>query len=333
MNLALRTLVGLGTAFGVGVAGVPDAMPYRWRRIVDRENVSALALPTKGVQALVATGGEGDILRDSSRRGRIPMERVTGVAVGDYAPDSLVAVGESTSGGNLRFSIDGGDSWRPCPNPPSFKDGQIVVSSDGKIWVWSGADGARRTNDFGFTWIACDGLSEHAHIVADRTSSRRFYALDGGRLFISDDGGGNFEERPFELPGGLASDDEVKSIVPTPGRVGDLWLLTHRVLYRSAPGKPFLRVPGVTDPVALGTGLASRETAAPGPLRTMLYLAGTVEGRTGLFRSDDEGLHWTLLAGAPPNSSISSLSGDPRRAGRVFVTLSSGGLLAGELRR
>ena len=328
MFLSHRVFTGVVAVLCLGTADVPRAQPYRWRRLPVGEGVTALAIPTEGALAIVAADGVGYVVRRGDRADRIPMDRVTGVSSATYVPDVVVAVGRAKEDGNLRFSVDGGRSWRPSPKVPAMEDGSIALSSDGKIWVWSGARGAIRSDDDGFTWTPCEDVPVGGRVVADPTSFRRFYALADGRLYASDDGAKGFDERGIALPG-LPGDDAPQAVVPTPGRAGDLWLLTRSALYRQLPGKAFVRVPGVADPRALGFG-RSPHSAYPGNLNPTLFVAGTVEGKSGVFRSNTEGGGWTALEDAPPLSSLTTIVGDPKRYGRVFAVSSVGGLFVGD---
>lgn len=320
-------------ALALWQARAPSPVRYEWRAVpVGNSRVEALAVPAKGAELLVAAGGFGAVVLGPNRSEPIPMDRVDGVATGDYQPDIVVAVGHASEGGNLRFSLDGGANWRACPNPPSLEGGSIATSPDGRRWVWSGTGGAQWSDDYGFTWSPCEGLPAGARIVADRTAFRRFYSVANGALWISDDGGRSFEAQEVVLPGTPDQEAALAAVFPTPGRAGDLYLLASGALYRSRPGGPFVRVSGITDPVAFGFGQGVRH-AFPGNTAPTLFVAGTYEGRAGLFRSEDGGSRWSPILGAPPVAQIASLTGDLKRQNQIFLVLRDGSLVRGGLGR
>ena len=201
--------------------------PVHWRAMATgiEESVGLRLLsPTRGVPLVTAIGDYGGFVhRDLDRpvpEGNFTTPHfgnTTDVAAGDFAPETMVRVGVASGGsrqGNLGFSLDGGATWRPAPATPSnAREGRITVSSDGRTWIWSLRGGTYRTDDYGFVWTPCEGLPTGLNVVADRVSPARFYALDlfGDRLYLSEDGGRRFRERPLALPGGS----------PKPGGRGD----------------------------------------------------------------------------------------------------------------
>jgi hypothetical protein len=78
---------------------------------------------------------------------------------------------------------------------------------------------------------------------------------------------------------------------------------------------------------ALGFG-----QAAPGAAHPALFLAGTVDGRAGLYRSDDAGASWLALDDpAHRFGYINHIAGDPRQFGRVYLGTGGRGILVGEI--
>ena len=68
--------------------------------------------------------------------------------------------------------------------------------------------------------------------------------------------------------------------------------------------------------------------AATGKTYPAIYLGGSANGTTGLFRSDDGGTTWVTISDAQ-DQLIGSLAGDKNVYGRVYVA--ARGLLVGEI--
>jgi hypothetical protein len=69
---------------------------------------------------------------------------------------------------------------------------------------------------------------------------------------------------------------------------------------------------------------------APGASYPSLYLSGQVGGVTGFFRSDDEGVSWTLLNTASQQwGYVNLISGDMRAWGRVYLGTGGRGVIVG----
>ena len=93
-------------------------------------------------------------------------------------------------------------------------------------------------------------------------------------------------------------------------------------------GATFSKIGSVQQAGAVGFG-----KAAPGSARQTLYLIGTVNGVTGIFRSVDGGTAWTRINddrtqfGGTVGGVI---TGDPDVYGRVYAGSNGRGVLIGE---
>ena len=116
-------------------------------------------------------------------------------------------------------------------------------------------------------------------------------------------------------------------LYPTPGRSGDLWIAAYDGLHHSTDdGKSFVRMPAVDQLHAFGFG-----KSAPGKSYPALYLIGAVHGVHAIFRSDDEGEHWTRINDDLHQwGLLLQISGDPRIYGRVYVGTHGRGVLYGD---
>ena len=111
------------------------------------------------------------------------------------------------------------------------------------------------------------------------------------------------------------------ALISVPGNAGHLLYVagysTPTPLYRSTNG-------GVTwnaVPNISGVTVASWGAAAPGKSNYSLFAVGSVASVNGLYRSDDLGASWVLLAKYPNNctDAINSLAGDHLIHGKIHV--------------
>jgi hypothetical protein len=189
------------------------------------------------------------------------------------------------------------------------------------------------------------GLPVGVRVISDPVDPRSFYAISLADLsfYRSSDGGGTFTAQHFTLsdapsaPVSSASGDArggQARISAAPGRVADVWLGAFGGLYHVLPpgqqpsggSISFARVPGVEDFRALGFGAAAPHESYPA-----LYLAGTVHGQPGIFRSTDEARTWVRINDDQHQwGQIQQITGDPRLYGRVYVGTSGRGVLYGD---
>ena len=178
--------------------------------------------------------------------------------------------------------------------------------------------------------------SNRAKIFLRHFSSR-------SNLFRSTDGAANFNAQKFTLSDGpLAISPSLhgdprggeNQLYAAPGRPHDLWFAAINGLYHAAgaQGMPsdnrvsFVRMPGVSEIQAFGFG-----EAGPHRAHSALYLAGTVQGQPGVFRSVDEGQSWVRINDDQHQwGMILRITGDPRTYGRVYVGTHGRGTLFGD---
>jgi hypothetical protein len=249
----------------------------------------------------------------------------TGIDFAQAKPAFMVRVGLGNAQHGA-WSADGGTVWTAFTGAPvgGAGGGTAAVSADGGTVVWT-PDHQRPylSTNHGSTWTAASGLPVDAAVVADRATANTFYALSGGTLSASTDGGRSFTARATGLGGG--------TLKATPGVAGDLWITGggNGLQHSTNGGVSFTKVGSVQQAHGIGFG-----KAAPGATQQALYLSGTVQGVTGLFRSDDGGQSWVRINDDRHQfggSIISVISGDPDVYGRVYLGGGGRGVVYGNL--
>jgi photosystem II stability/assembly factor-like uncharacterized protein len=266
----------------------------------------------------------------------------------DYAgmkPEIVARVGYTTSWTPFihagAWSDDGGKTWTLFPElPPSGsgrsevpEGGAVAVSADGGTILWGPKKkGLYYTQDYGTTWVACEGTPDtiwgeywepHGSLTADRKNPKKFYLFDqaSGKFYVSKDGGKKFTltENHFSPGTGF-----LHAVL---GHEGELWFGLSSGIYHSLDsGKTFAKVPGAVEVSFMGLG-----KGAPGSKGPSLYLAGKVDGVYGIYRSDDEAESWVRINDDEHQfGNLSVITGDPRHWGRVYIGTMGRGILYGD---
>ncbi|WP_224997322.1 T9SS type A sorting domain-containing protein [Cesiribacter sp. SM1] len=251
------------------------------------------------------------------------MGTTTGLAYAAQNPDVLLRAGDK-----IYYSTDMGISWKEATS--EGKKGQVAVSADGNIFLHSpeGSSTTYRSSDRGSSWTAVTGLNvKEAVPVADPVDPAKFYVYNPGtgRMMVSKNGGASFSAA------GMVGSNGSKIIRTTPGLEGHLWVaLGGGGLSRSTnAGVSFTKVNGVSASSAVGLGKAAEGSNYP-----TLFIWGTVNGTTGLFKSTDQGTSWLRVNddeheyGGPGNGQF--VVGDMNVAGRVYMSTAGRGIVYGE---
>ncbi|QWB22747.1 MULTISPECIES: sialidase family protein [Streptomyces] len=259
----------------------------------------------------------------------------TGLAQAAAKPSYVVRTGWGDHG-NGAYSNDGGKTWAPFKAQPAVaKDapGPIVTNADGSVLLWSFVhwDGttypAQRSDDNGAGWSEVASLPKGSVLVADPVDRKVFYAFDysTGTLLASTDGGLTFTARAT----GLKSGDKEFQLTAAPGRSGDLWLsLKWNGLYRSTDGgATFAKVSSCWASYTVGFGKAAEGASYPA-----VYMVGSTESITAVYRSDDEAKTWTRINDDRHQWGWigAAITGDPRIHGRVYIATNGRGVQYGE---
>lgn len=333
------------------LANADSGRPIHWRIGADgieETVVLSLISPPSGPHLLSGVGDVGGFRHDDfavSPPAFLNPLMMEGSFL-DFAeakPSVVARVGLTDYNGTVAgaYSLDGGATWAQFGrNPPGLAGSprgalgsMIAVSSDGATFVWAPITGGPAfSRDHGATWTASAGAPAKLRVVADRLNPKKFYGWDGatGTFYVSTDGGESFAARASGLPhdAGIAGWTNQAQPRAAPGYEGDIWLPLSSGLYHSSDsGTSFSRVGSVERSDLLGLG-----KAAPGTDYPALYLAGTAEGVTGLFRSDDAGATWTRINDdAHQFGSLGVIAADPRIYGRVYVGTMGRGIVYGDI--
>lgn len=323
---------------GAGLWGSKDVTA------ADRGGATHWTVPAKGLEetavlGLVAPPGSGLISALGDIGGfkhedvtKVPagalsgplFTNTTGIDFAEAKPEFMVRVGLGHEQHGA-YSTDRGTTWKPFAGLPArdARGGTAAVSADGATVVWTAAgQPPYRSTDRGNTWTAATGLPKDTVVVADRSTANTFYALSGGSLHASTDGGRSFTVRASGLGNGR--------LEATPGIAGDLWIagVDGGLLRSTDGGAHFNRLGGVQRADALGFG-----KAAPGAGYQALYLVGKVKDVSGVFRSTDTGVTWVRINddqhqfGSIGGTGV--ITGDPAVFGRVYLGTNGRGILYG----
>lgn len=321
----------------------------------------ALASPPAGAPLLSAIGDIDGFRHDDLAKATLqyaaPPRFTNGedITFAALRPEYLVRIGtlrRRTTEVRAAVSRDGGTTWTALASEPPGCGGagKAAVSADGTTIVWTprgiAAPGAPSrsatplppffTTDEGKTWTACRGVPDGTRVVADPTNAKIFYTLDlaTGALLVSDDGAAHFVKRgalpavPPPPADWWSPPDAV--LRPVAGSPGELWIAsrTAGLLHSADGGATLVRTGPAEKVLTLGLGCPAPRSTAP-----TLFIAGTVGGETGVFRSDDRGLSWSRIDDAANRLGLlHELVGDPRVYGRVYATTGGRGILVGEPR-
>jgi hypothetical protein len=308
-------------------------------RGLEEASIRQLISPPAGEAHLIS--GSGDIgvmyherLTSSPSRGMASnpvFGTSTGLALAAAKPSYVVRAGWGDHG-NGAWSNDGGKTWAPFTSQPSMAKsapGPIATNADGSVLLWSFGTGnpGFRSADNGATWSEVASFPKGAAPVADPVDPARFYAFDTttGTLHASTDSGRTFTARAT----GLSSGDTEFQLAAAPGRSGDLWLsLKGNGLYRSTDGgASFAKVGSCRASYTLGFGKAAAGASYPA-----IYLVGSTETITAVYRSDDGAKTWTRINDDQHQWGWigATIAGDPRVYGRVYIATNGRGVQYGE---
>jgi hypothetical protein len=244
----------------------------------------------------------------------------------------------------VQFSADSGRTWtvtsdqnNAIPNLANLPGAEgVSISTDGQVVLWTPGSAWDHVNNVTVLhpvqrlvngiWNTVSGI-DGAYTAGDPENADIFYAYSrwSGKFFRSGDKGATFEE--VSEPGSSA----FKKFRAAPGQDGDIWLpLTENGLLRSTDGgESWTSVAAVSYCEAVGFGKAEEGKEFP-----TVFIFGTVNGRTGVFMSTDEGESWFRANddrhqyGGLANGEF--VVGDMNVFGRVYMSTAGRGIVYGE---
>ncbi|WP_433825087.1 cellulose binding domain-containing protein [Actinoplanes sp. CA-015351] len=251
----------------------------------------------------------------------------TGLDFAELSPSFFVRVGNAASSDgatvpHIGISNDGGKNWYQGQEPSGVTGGgTVAVGADANAVVWSPAGvGVHYSTTRGSTWSASTGIPAGAKVESDRVNPKTFYGYAAGKFYLSTDGGATFTTSAAAMP----AEGRV-NLKAVPGVAGEVWLAGSTGLLRSTDsGRTFTAVPTVTSGINVAFG-----KAAPGASTPAVFLAGTVDGVDGVFRSDNNGSAWVRINDDAHQygNAGDALAGDPRVYGRVYLGTNGRGIL------
>ncbi|MFT3754639.1 MAG: cellulase [Pseudoxanthomonas sp.] len=256
------------------------------------------------------------------------------LAVAGQSPNVMVRSGYSQGDANgqvrAAWSNDGGHHWTAFAHEPPQGEGagHITLAADGKRVIWQPRNGGHwLTADFGGHWQAVKGLPKTAVVEADLVDEGIYYGFDAttGNLYVSGNGGVEFKQAQGGT--GEIGDWFRAELRPHPQRSGEAWIAaSYRGLLHWSPGK-LVRLPGIENAHSVGLGKPAKEGDPP-----VLFVYGQIAGKTGLYRSDNNGKRWRRIDNDAQRfgGMIRHVTGDPRLHGRVYFGTEGRGIWYGD---
>ncbi|MDO7906427.1 sialidase family protein [Paenibacillus sp. JX-17] len=317
---------------------------------IEETAVLGLISPSSGAPLLSAMGDIGgfrheDLNKAPSMMTNPTIGTSTDIDFAESNPNIVVRVGNGEGeAARIGISTDNGRTWKPGSNAwAASKDdktegGSVAVSADGSTIVWSPKGSDRPVSysrDLGMTWTPSQGVPAQSRVSADRVNPNQLYAFHEGKFYISTDRGATFSaSQAGGLPQSLTSNFKA-----VPGKEGDIWLgsavdNSHKenaygLWHSTDSGKTFTKLSNVSEAATVGFG-----KAAPGQAYPALYSYGKINGQYGVYRSDNGGSSWVRINDDQHQfgAANTTITGDPRVYGRVYVGTNGLGIVIGNIR-
>ena len=302
-----------------------------------------LLSPMSGAHLLSALGDIDGFRHDDLDRAQMQYDgpRLTNGESIDAAGQQPLTVVRSGTVRNRRndeiraqFSRDGGAHWQAFASEPADGEGagHLAIGADGRRVIWTPANthGAWATDDFGGHWQVVRGVPATILIEADRVDPQRWYGVDAatGQFYTSSDGGLSFADSGVNVGLPARVERTRPQIRPEPWRAGVVYLASPSHGVQRWQDGQLRTLATMEEARALGLGAPLVPGGAP-----TLYLAGRIDGVSGVFRSSDEGAHWQRIDDdAHRFGRPYAITGDPRVPGRVYFATGGRGIFYGDPR-
>ncbi len=292
-----------------------------------------LISPPSGVSLLSGVGDicgfrHDDIAKSPKKMMTTPtFTTTTSLDYAELTANFMVRVGNADSPTKrIGFSYDGGANWFEGTEPNGTSGGgTVAASADATSVVWAPKDGnVSRSANNGSSWSQSQGVPVNALVASDRVNGKKFYAVAGGKFYVSTDGGASFSATAAS--GIPASVNDIKAV---PGKEGDIWLAARDggLWHSTDSGAAFAKLANVSTADVVGFG-----KAAPGKDYMSIYITGKIDDTIGFFRSDDIGATWVRINDDQHGYGAvdTAITGDPRVYGRVYIATNGRGIIYGE---
>jgi photosystem II stability/assembly factor-like uncharacterized protein len=239
------------------------------------------------------------------------IDQAVAIAVDPRAPSTLFVAGSSVA-----TSADAGGTWTDIGDalPERRIPALAFDPRSGALWAAT-EEGVWKTTDRGKSWAQASGPSladaEVRSLALDTASGTLFAGTRGGDLYRTTDGGASWQA----IGGEVVDCREIRTLL-FEARTHTLHAAGSCGAFRSGDaGTSWTVDSGLPDPsyvdamiVAPGSPGSPGAPSAP----STLYAAASL----GIFRSLDDGAHWTVDAGL---GQVSALAIDPRHPGGLFA--------------
>lgn len=328
-----QVMLAVGTKKGLFLGWSKDRATWDWEGPHhSMAAVAALAIDTRRDPVRLLVGGRNEHW---------------GPAV--FTSDDLGRSWSEEAGGSIAFPADAGADveqiWQLAPGPASRPD---------EVWAGVEPSALFRSSDGGRTFELVRALWDHPHrpdwrpgaggqclhtVLPHPTGDGRvLVAMSTGGVYVTEDAGASWSpsNRGIKVPFMPEQEAEygqcVHKVVRDPEDADVLMLQNHGGVYRSEDGGATWESAENGLPANFGFGL-TRTTGSDGAFFLFPLSADLnrfpVDGRAGIYRTDDRGRHWTdSSAGLPASGfhtivlrdALTSDTGDP--AGIYFGTRS-----------
>ncbi|GLQ91174.1 sialidase family protein [Dyella acidisoli] len=294
---------------------------------IEETAVITLISPTAGAHLLSGLGDvcgfvHTNLAKAPAKQNNNPIcSNGTGLDFAKNLPSKIVRVGTGSNNVFGAVSSDGGTTWTPFANQAGSTNGggSAAISADGGTIVWAPSDVTPAySTDNGTTWTTLSALPKGVQVVSDGANGNLFYAWNSstGTFYSSSDKGVTWYASATNLP--VVASWQKSQVTTVTGVQGDIWLATPAGLYRSTNSGwswSAFAASAVTSANSVGFG-----KAATGAFYPTIYVSGTVNGTTALFRSTDVGKTWVQINDAQHQwGGVSLVVGDPRTFGTVYL--------------
>ncbi|MES2160135.1 MAG: dockerin [Pseudomonadota bacterium] len=258
------------------------------------------------------------------------------------------------------WSGDSGNTWSQFASiaPGAavqniFEQSIAVTARNNAVWAPGNATPSYTTNN-GASWVPTNlpslpgvGLNRAYHLAADRRNPNKVYAYDSGgaswsntkgKVYVSTDSGHTFALSQGSVSANLAPNGfRLTSIAVNPNAEGDIWLSDGNAVYHSLDSGAtwtkrgnFASVWTVNSwpDVQGATAVALGKAATGSTYSAAVYVAGTVNGVWGVYRSDDGGASWARFNDdAHQYGGVRTIAGDWNTYGRIYVSAPGRGIV------